>query len=82
MFLSIIVKLYDNMYKGLEVRNLHQFKINITWTFQIHFFGFCGFATPLKVEKRARSFGAMECLIFLDGLSRLHEGMDEDRWGR
>jgi len=31
-----------------------------------------------EVEKRARSFGAMECLIFLDGLSRLHEGMDED----
>ena len=31
-----------------------------------------------KVEKRARSFGATECLIFLDGLSRLHEGMDED----
>lgn len=33
----------------------------------------------IQVEKRARSFGAMECLIFLDGLSRLHEGMDEDR---
>jgi len=33
----------------------------------------------VQVEKRARSFGAMECLIFLDGLSRLHEGMDEDR---
>eukprot|EP00435_Cladocopium_sp_Y103_P018359 s1225_g4.t1 len=36
-------------------------------------------ALAAEVEKRARSFGAMECLIFLDGLSRLHEGMDEDR---
>lgn len=26
MFLSIIVKLSDNMYKGLEVRNLYEFK--------------------------------------------------------
>ena len=30
-----------------------------------------------QVSKRARSFGAMECLVFLDALSRLHEGMPE-----
>ena len=34
---------------------------------------------PLQSEvlKRVRSFGAAECLMFLDGLSRLHEGLDE-----
>ena len=30
-----------------------------------------------KVSKRSNSFGAMECLVFLDALSRLHEGMPE-----
>lgn len=31
-----------------------------------------------QVVKRARSFGATECVVFLDGLSRLHSGLPED----
>ena len=37
-----------------------------------------GSSPPEEVQKRVRSLGAMECLVFLDGLSRLHEGMDEE----
>eukprot|EP00439_Symbiodinium_sp_Y106_P008770 s4751_g1.t1 len=32
----------------------------------------------IRVSKRSNSFGAMECLVFLDALSRLHEGMPEE----
>ena len=35
-----------------------------------------------EVSKRSKSFGAMECLVFLDALSRLHEGMPEAGMGR
>eukprot|EP00931_Biecheleriopsis_adriatica_P076783 TRINITY_DN50459_c0_g1_i1.p1 TRINITY_DN50459_c0_g1~~TRINITY_DN50459_c0_g1_i1.p1 ORF type:complete len:517 (+),score=117.32 TRINITY_DN50459_c0_g1_i1:32-1582(+) len=31
-----------------------------------------------EARKRVRSFGAFECLVFLDGLSRLYEGLPED----
>lgn len=35
-------------------------------------------ALGAEVSKRSKSFGAMECLVFLDALSRLHEGMPEE----
>merc|ERR1740123_2512541 len=35
-------------------------------------------ALCIEVRKRLRSFGAHECLIFLEGLSHLHAGLDEE----
>ncbi|CAJ1413775.1 unnamed protein product [Effrenium voratum] len=35
-------------------------------------------AIGAEVAKRVSSFGAMDCVTFLDALSRLHEGMEED----
>ncbi|CAE8718015.1 unnamed protein product [Polarella glacialis] len=35
-------------------------------------------ALGAEATKRARSFGALECLVFLDGLSRLHAGLPEE----
>eukprot|EP00930_Biecheleria_cincta_P061051 TRINITY_DN4661_c0_g1_i1.p1 TRINITY_DN4661_c0_g1~~TRINITY_DN4661_c0_g1_i1.p1 ORF type:complete len:506 (-),score=110.67 TRINITY_DN4661_c0_g1_i1:50-1567(-) len=35
-------------------------------------------ALAAEVTQRARNFGAKECLVFIDGLSRLHEGLPEE----
>eukprot|EP00933_Yihiella_yeosuensis_P060654 TRINITY_DN633_c3_g1_i1.p1 TRINITY_DN633_c3_g1~~TRINITY_DN633_c3_g1_i1.p1 ORF type:complete len:511 (+),score=122.59 TRINITY_DN633_c3_g1_i1:61-1593(+) len=35
-------------------------------------------ALSIEASRRVRSFGALECLVFLDSLSRLHAGLPED----